>query len=457
MGLRIAKRLDGALGGSDITGDHPIEIFGMNGIETERELISLRRNLGRVVVIYRRAVNRRNIAVEQQVVGVGIEIVELQVDQMLEQGEVETAVELQLLLPFETGVGNVGTDNRTDVEKIGSEVIVLGVVRREAAVTGKAHLGREIQHIDPRRQSSRIGSKESQAGRREESETGSVESRNGRTVDRETGHSFHQMVESIIGMQVVAEPLPLVVVTVDNSFVEIGRQSFVIVVGRVVTRLEIVLEVPGNQPHATIGLEVVYIIENLLVHGIRAVEVRRQLTHAFAHVVESCPVELGHDGLIGYTGNEKRLFGIVVVDVDHTGDRPVLGRPPVETGPHIDIVYLVVGLDGIDQSQRVTYIIVSENGILVDIPAVIGRIRRQEISVRLPSIGIEIGHHKGRCQQRVGLVFHALLLQIAGNVSEIDVGENVDPPAHHHVGVDQRMETLRRGIVDDTAFVGVTQ
>ena len=58
----------------------------MNGIETERELISLRRNLGRVVVIYRRAVNRRNIAVEQQVVGVGIEIVELQVDQMLEQG-----------------------------------------------------------------------------------------------------------------------------------------------------------------------------------------------------------------------------------------------------------------------------------------------------------------------------------------------------------------------------------
>ena len=86
LGLRIAKRLDSALGGSDITGDHPIEIFGMNGIETERELISLRRNLGRVVVIYRRAVNRRNIAVEQQVVGVGIEIVELQVDQMLEQG-----------------------------------------------------------------------------------------------------------------------------------------------------------------------------------------------------------------------------------------------------------------------------------------------------------------------------------------------------------------------------------
>ena len=75
-------------------------------------------------------------------------------------------------------------------------------------------------------------------------------------------------------------------------------------------------------------------------------------------------------------------------------------------------------------------------------------LRAEEI---LPLVSVE-------AQSQIGLQrVHALLLQIAGNVSEIDVGENVDPPAHHHVGVDQRMETLRRGIVDDTAFDGVTQ
>ena len=129
-------------------------------------------------------------------------------------------------------------------------------------------------------------------------------------------------------MEVMARAVfPLIVDTVDDTFVEVIGKCRIIIIGRIISRLKVILKTLCYKPNAAIGLEIVNITKDLLVHGIGAVEIRRLLTHALAYIVEASAIELRYDSLVGNTGYKQRLFGIIVINIQHSGDGPVLGRP----------------------------------------------------------------------------------------------------------------------------------
>ena len=385
------------------------------------------------------------------------EVVHSHIHPVAEERGFDTQVELGLLLPLEFGVGHIGAVDGTDVEEVAARVVVLAVVRREAAVAAQATLSGEVQLVHPLWQFACVGEHHCDTGRGEEAPAGGIGARGTRTIDGNTRITADDAVVGIGTLQVEAQVVPLGNVA-EAALLVLGVAQCLIVIARgIVTLRHIPLILFGY--HAGGGGEVqfVYLVEQAVVGGFQHEGVHILGEGAVAHLVLACAVELGQDGGVGHTGDEEGLLGVVVVEVDHGGQREVVVPLEVDARLGVHVINLVLGTHTVDDGHRVAHVVVGIHRLSGGVPAVVTGQVAQYRTVTLFLVGIEERHGPIAGEHTVGGTGHAHVLQVAGDIGEADVGEDINLAAGQHVGTDEGVILVRAGVTDGSLIACIAE